>query len=82
MALTSEVPPRPQPTKTFMSSLTWKSNSPVSGPTCASRVVDLELAQRLGCVSGYSPGWSSRPRSSRHTDRPARASREAAIAPP
>ena len=33
-------------------------------------------------LSGYSPGCSSRPRSSRHTERPARASREAAIAPP
>ena len=34
------------------------------------------------CVSGYSPGWSSWPRSRTHTDWPARASRDAAIAPP
>ena len=68
--------------KTPISSFARKSKSPVFEPMCPCSLSIWNCAAASAVVSGYSPGWNSRPRSSTQTRCPARASREAAIEAP
>ena len=81
-ALMSEVPPSPHPTTAFISALTFTSNIPVAEPRWPAGVSSWTSAVADASVSGYSPGCRSLPRSSTHTCCPARARRDAVIAPP
>ena len=65
-----------------MSLFARMSTSAVREPTCPAGLSACVWAVSSSWVSGNSPGRNSRPRSSRQTSWPARASREAAMAPP
>jgi hypothetical protein len=76
--LISELPPRPHPDR-CPPGPGWKSNSP--GPRASGRSMPT-WARTSAKVRGKSPGWNSRPRSSRQTVRPERAIRFTTGAPP
>ncbi len=82
LALISEVPPKPHPTRMFISRFTRRSYSAPGRPRCPSALSICASSIALSGVSGNSPGKRSDPRSNTATRNPIRASREAETPPP
>src|SRR5690606_17979826 len=82
LALTSEVPPKPQPLNTLISLPTVNSYKPLTAPLCVFPLLNCISEAASFKVWGNSPGRNSLPFSSRQTCSPQRDILLAAMLPP